>query len=75
MEDLHELHVRCNHAFVNHPIVLAAITIYRRLALLILLPAIQIVFVTGSVGGNVRDVKLLYTNNDNCKYLISCCQF
>ena len=42
----------------------------RRLALLVILPAIQITFFTATVGGDVKDVKLDYTNLDNSKYLV-----
>ena len=33
------------------------------------IPVIQIIFFAGVVGGNVKDVKLLYTNDDHCKLL------
>lgn len=42
---------------------------YRRLALLIILPTIQITCFTETIGGDLKDVKLLYTNDDNCKYI------
>ena len=38
---------------------------------MVLLPAILIAFYTACVGGNVQDVKLLSTNDDNGKYLAS----
>lgn len=44
-------------------------TSYRHLALLLILPAIQITFYTGTVGSDVKDVKLLFDNNDTGKGL------
>ena len=38
--------------------------LYRHLALLLILPAMQVMFYTGFVGGDVKDIKLLYDNND-----------
>jgi len=38
--------------------------LYRHLALLLILPAIQVAFYSGFVGGDVKDIKLLYDNND-----------
>ena len=35
-----------------------------------ILPAIQITFFTATVGGDVKDVKLDYTNLDNSKLLV-----
>ena len=35
-----------------------------------ILPAIQITFFTATVGGDVRDVTLDYTNLDNSKFLV-----
>ena len=32
-----------------------------------LIPAIQVVVSTGAIGDNMKDVRLLYTNNDHCK--------
>lgn len=40
----------------------------RRIALLLVLPAIQITCYAAIVGGDMKDVKLLNTNRDNCKY-------
>ena len=64
MEDMYELHV-------SMPIVNQANFMlpwqHRRLALLVLIPAIQVVVSTGAIGDNMRDVRLLYTNNDHCK--------
>ncbi|XP_065916708.1 ABC transporter G family member 20-like [Dysidea avara] len=37
-------------------------------ALLLILPAIQITFYTGTVGSDVKDVKLLFDNNDTVPY-------
>ena len=31
------------------------------------IPAIQVTFYAGAIGGNMKDVRLLYTNNDQCK--------
>ena len=43
----------------------------RRIALLLILPAIQITCFAAIVGGDMKDVKLLNTNHDNCKYCSS----
>ncbi|XP_065917676.1 ABC transporter G family member 20-like [Dysidea avara] len=39
-----------------------------QLALLLILPAIQVALYAGLVGGDVRDIKLLYNNNDTAPY-------
>ena len=64
MEDVHELHV-------SAPIINQANFVLpsqcRRLALLVVIPAIQVTFYAGAIGGNMNNVRLLYTNNDHCK--------
>ena len=37
---------------------------YRQLGLLLMLPAIEVALYAGLVGGDVKDVKLLFDNND-----------
>ena len=46
------------------------VSLYRHVALLLILPAIQITFYTGTVGSDVKDVKLLFDNNDTGEYAI-----
>ena len=64
MENMYELHVSVS--IVNQVNIMLPWQ-HRRLALLVLIPAIQVVVSTGAIGDNMRDVRLLYTNNDHCK--------
>jgi len=41
----------------------------RQIILLIILPALQEIFYCATVGSDVKDVKLLYANNDSSKLL------
>jgi len=48
--------------------MLLQICCYRHVALLLILPAIQITFYSGTVGSDVKDVKLLFDNNDTGEF-------
>ena len=64
MEDMYELHVSV--VIINQANFVLPWQ-HRRLALLVVIPAIQVTFYAGAIGGNMKDVRLLYTNNDQCK--------